>query len=385
MEDKMDTGVPSGRSSEDQEAGARAEQHCANACVRAGLTALVFSALAWAVTGAIQRQPAVTALASYLQLRLDLKEAVTGVESDRCWAQARAVLGDEIAKEWSLERLRSFRCGWTDDEVRQFAGKSTIPAPFSEAVVTFRQPPSAPGQPPAAPTDVRVTAPLYAALDLERTLRALADQNILELASETGNGMSISIRGWRNLSYRLFNESFSRGRKDSTTPFVVIMRDERGDSAPKKADLERMFLSLSFQNISELSQSEPIAIEAFDAAASSISRVKLPLLETALSLEVASVAVLVVIALSMAWLWLNLREIGRLQTQPRPGALMSMFGNGLAAKGIFALLVFAVASSAAVLAFKARSMQPLNLGLGFLTVLAARAAMEQTRWGWFGR
>ena len=95
----------------DQKKASDLDTRGSEVCTRAGLTALLFSALAVSMLQPLTKQPAFDALEKYIALRFVLKSSLDDLDADPCWQDLRSgAQGDEASNTWNLSQLLAYRC-----------------------------------------------------------------------------------------------------------------------------------------------------------------------------------------------------------------------------------------------------------------------------------
>jgi hypothetical protein len=84
---------------------------CSTTCTRAGLTALLFSAIAISLLQPIEKKKSIDALGDYISLRSILQTAISDLDQDPCW-QALGIKKEEEAsfEKWSLPKISDYAC-----------------------------------------------------------------------------------------------------------------------------------------------------------------------------------------------------------------------------------------------------------------------------------
>lgn len=149
---------------------------CSNACTRAGLTALLFSALAISMLQPLTKQKTFEALGKYIGSRLALQYALDELDADPCWQSLNR--SESGASKWTISRLTEYQCTSKTKE------PETKPEPAA--------PPPNP-KVPAPPAGLRVSFPIEQAAMIANLLTALGDGDLLSLARFASNHFNYSI------------------------------------------------------------------------------------------------------------------------------------------------------------------------------------------------
>ena len=81
---------------EDPNGSLQLDFRCSNSCTRAGLTALLFAALAFAMLWPVEKAKQFDGLGKYVSLRLELKDSLDQLEGDPCWKVLVNREGDKV-------------------------------------------------------------------------------------------------------------------------------------------------------------------------------------------------------------------------------------------------------------------------------------------------
>ena len=357
---------------------------CSTACVRAGITALIFAGLAWTLLVPLSKRPALESLGSYLTLRLRLSDAVGQVAEDRCWQHAKSVAGDSIEDAWSLTKVASFRCGLDVASIREFAAPPpnpdilTLPA-ARQSGIDLHSLESTAISPPAAPRGLTFgDSWFHPGVEILRVLRELTDPKLLALASEASNRFNFSIHRWTIARWTLATSRTSAPRENVSYPYVTQIFVENS-SSQSRADLEKDLDWLTLSDAKKLADTESIDVGEFDKVAAEQNEVHLPILQGTIGIQRASLIVECVILVSLLWFWLNLKELSWNSARPL-STILSLFQQGRLTRLLFCAALLLVVIPAALLAVGSYTLQPANAGILALSVLTARAIITETGW-----
>jgi len=93
------------------------DNRCSEACVRAGLTALLFSALAISLIQPLIRQKAFDALEHYIALRLTLTYMLDELDRTECWQELNHSGPGVLApNKWTITKLVEHKCIYKQTE-----------------------------------------------------------------------------------------------------------------------------------------------------------------------------------------------------------------------------------------------------------------------------
>ena len=204
------------------------DNRCSEACIRAGLTALLFAALAFSMLSPLAKQKAFDALGDYILSRLLLKDELDALEADKCWQILnRREIG---VSKWTMARLTDYDC--TSEPMEPEPNPQIAPPPLNPEV------PDAPKEPEtnaqlAPPSFVRIRAPLDSAVTIANRLTALGNGDLLTHARRATNQYDFKIYRWAVLWNRLFSQNgwlpglASNQEKRSVNSMRSYSREER--------------------------------------------------------------------------------------------------------------------------------------------------------------
>jgi hypothetical protein len=147
------------------------DRTCSSSCTRAGIAALIFSAVAFSMLPTLTQVPALNALGRYVSLRAQLEVGFGLLDNDPCWqALPGTSLADQATDKWTVAALRKQQCVYSTPPEKQSPRKPTKgPAPNAPTM-------------PEAPSNLSVRLPLTPGIAIAENLAGLADLDNLNLA-----------------------------------------------------------------------------------------------------------------------------------------------------------------------------------------------------------
>jgi hypothetical protein len=292
------------------------DNRCSEACVRAGPTALLFSALAISLLQPLARQKSFDALGGYILSRLLLKDALDALETDECWQNLNR-RESEVSK-WTIARLTDYYCMSEPKEPE--TNPQIAPPPLNPEV------PDAPKEQEtnaqiAPPSAARIGAPLDSAVTIANQLTALGSGDLLTYARRATNQYDFKIYRWTVLRHRLL-------RQNGWVPGPASNRGKSsGDSTPSYSR-EELLQHLTLENVRVLASEELPNISEIATPLRGEEKPS-PLSPTALPLTIipASIFVNLVILFSLAYFWFFQHEARRSDTFLAPGTLFGVLNR----------------------------------------------------------
>ena len=341
--------------------GGTLDRTCSAACIKSGITALVFSAFALSLLHPLTQLEGLQALRKYTSSRLALQTALDFLDSDACWKLLRTEPGLE---KRPLVHLEKRTCLTTSDgklitdtevaaqakarEAREREAKARHrPAPSSVAPSApgASGTPAAPGPPaaPAAPTDLMVGMGSLAIDEIRKPLVALGERETLAGATSI-----FPFRfGWNIYWWQRRALDLSR----QTTP------DGKIDEANYNFDQ-----NLSFNDAKALATFQPLDAGSVEQAILEETRITLPNARASLTLGFSTNLIEFGILLSVLYFWIYQQEARAQSAFPARGTLFGAFSRSRTSLVVLYLLVSTPALCASLLAYHSpRSVRIGNL------------------------
>jgi hypothetical protein len=223
---------------------------CSDACTRAGLTALLVSALAFSMLPILTHREALDALGKYMALRLTLKITLDDLDGEPCWEELKSQQpSGQAPNTWRLSQLIEVKCS-SGRPPAQPEPTSADPFPAPSPQQETSTPNDGRPAPPAAPTFLRIKYPLYQRHDLSDTLMALTDPHLLSRARDSSNYFNYSIYRWELLLFRSVI-------KNRNIPIIRVYSQEKKEKTYVRTySHEDLLKYLTLENIRELAAYE---------------------------------------------------------------------------------------------------------------------------------
>ncbi len=370
--------------------------NCSNACIRAGLAALLFSALAISMLQPLTHGKALDALLKYVSWRFALKEALGQLETDPCWEElTNRGSGAQESKEGGFNFLLEYRCepkprssgiqpqviepspySWLykDKAIKQssMAGADTlwsissfINLRYSYADVQPESPsvPQADTDPPATPQGLKITVPIFPIHEVVDLLSELGDGQVLMLARSFSYRYDRSIYNWETLRHKLII-------KNKSKEIPVISIPSKGKTYfVRSYSRDELLKYLTLQDVRSLATYELPDLSEVEFLIKESGRISLPWTSSPLGLGSASTFVELAILLSLIHFWLFQREAQYSNFFPAPGTLFGAYNRTQISQRIFLFLITVPPASAVMLAFRSFDFAPSNGLFAFFTFL----------------
>lgn len=357
--------------------------NCSNACIRAGLAALLFSALAISMLQPLIHGNALNAISKYVSWRFALKEALGQLDTDPCWEElTKSGLGDQESKEWGFNFLLEYKC---EPKQRTSGMKPQVMEPFAYSWVykdkAFKQSfigktdnswiasslinlgHSFANAQPATPQGLKITVPIFPIHEVVDLLSELGDGQVLMLARSFSYRYDLSIYKWETLRHTLII-------KNESKEIPVITIPSKGKSYfVATYSRDKLIKYLTLQDVRSLATYELPDLSEVEFLKKESGRISLPWTATPLGLGSASTFVELAILLSLIHFWLFQREAQYSNFFPAPGTLFGAFNRTQISQMIFLVLIIVPPASAVMLAFRSFDFAPSNGLFAFFTFL----------------
>ncbi len=329
---------------------------CSNACTRAGLAALVFSAIALLMLQPLQKTRELDALVRYGSSRLALKNAVDRLEEDSAWKYLKhSKPWQKASKDWTLEQFLAYTgplepSGFRRPEPKDSVTPSrTQPVPQSSHVLKA----------PAPVIELHLERSIMPIWAMAQALQELGDGDVLTLARTYSGEANQSIDAWADLRDRLINENRYIG------PIIKISETKPPHFVPSYTR-EDLVKYLTLPQAIELATYQPPSILDLERLVKEQTNVILPSVGVSTRLWLATTFILIGILLPQFYFWLYYRE-ARLSAQfPAPTTLFGVFARTKLTQWIFTCLVAVPPIAAGLLAYWSYW---LSLGNAFIAAL----------------
>ena len=335
---------------------------CSDACTRAGLTALLFSALAIALLIPVAKWDPFDALGKYISLRLTLKNVVEDLDNEPCWDMVKSQQpNSQVRDTWRLSQLLEVKCTWTTPSIEAQAPMPPVPSP----VPSISQEATALGPPAAATAPTLRLTYKYGLWQMEiaaDTLTALGDGKLLMRARAASNHFNYSIGRWAHLRDRLMS-------KNGAFPFSPTSGQEsKQEDDSLFYTRENLLKYLTLANIRRLATSELPSIDEIDLPLAQRKGFTWSPTAPPFNIEAATMFVELVLIFALAHFWFFYREARRSETFLAPGTLFGVLQRTRIARVTFFFLMLTPAIAASLLAYASFPKVPLNSFLAAFVV-----------------
>lgn len=330
------------------------DSRCSIACTRAGLVALLLSAMAIAMLQPLEKTRQLDSVLRYYSMRLRMQDRLDQLNTDPVWSFLKtSTVGENASKEWTLAQLLEYKV--LEDNNSEFRVKPTESAPKPSEKTKSKVPRSSANLiPPTAPQNLsvfmeRTIEPIH---DTALTLTELDDDALLTTARLYSQQYNRSIYRWMLLRYKLTSQS--------TTKIV-----------PPPSTTRDMLKYLRLPQIIELVNYEPAKEADADLLLKEQASLMLPSVGLSLTALRATSFVEMALVLMALYFWLYYREARSSENFPAPATLFGVFARTQLSRIIFSLLLMVPPVAAALLAEKSFWSTPANIIPAVLVVLIA--------------
>ena len=317
---------------------------CSNSSTRAGLTILLFSAIAFAMVLPLEKMKPFNALAKYISLRYELKDTLDQLEAEPCWKSLISKEGKQISG-WFLSSLLEIHCETPPTDKPKIIYPSTQnKSQEDKKTKKYTQNLKQDKIPPAPPSGLSFSYKVWHFQQISDILANLGDGKLLTLARSYSNFFNISIYQWEILRKRIISNR--RKIPVITQPPPKSLKEEPSFSR------EELIKHLTLDDIKDLSNFEFPELSNFDPLRKELSQFNLPSLGIPLDIFSAIYFIEFGLIFSLAYFWLLQKEARLSNNYPAPGTLFGIFHRSSISRNIFTLFLTLPAISSALLAIK---------------------------------
>jgi len=326
------------------------ERACSTSCTRAGVSALLFSVLAYSMLQPVARTNALNALSKYTQARLELSVAVDSLDRDSCW-QKLVSQGDsnQTPEKWTIAALKEQKCEVGKPVERIQTAQELSSRDTLQNTRDGKAGAKAPGPPQGVASAPRIFFPFMPAHSIGEALAKLADQDSLTLARSIFQyRFGSSIYKWEfllsQLVYRNRSEWEFHRESGPGGKVVTYLRTPTGGVQVPKSRADELQTLLTLADVRELAKYELPDSAAIEQAMLNELRFILPQAGTALNLVSGGITIILLgLLVSLIYFWLYQREARLIATSvpgatPTPATLFSIFRRSGVSRLIFLLL-----------------------------------------------
>ena len=299
------------------------ENNCSKSCTKAGVLALILSALAWVLIPSLERLKPLESLDEYYRLRLILKHEINKLEVDPCWIN---YLESELGKN-EIKKVRLYELLWFYCSGNTFRSRTDKPPKYQFTIdlrpnpVSAKHSTGAPVAPPAKKDIKRSKLPppknlsLLTALPYFGKIRSILDtlinRDMLLKASEFSNSTRFRINKWDALRAKLVWV----GRADFGKIYELSQTEEISME-------EASNLFFTYENLAELANIEDEELSDYSISSRESLNPTIPWINSRLYLRSARTVTILSIFLSLAYFWLFQRESRSFSNHPPLGTLL---------------------------------------------------------------
>ncbi len=331
---------------------------CSNSCTRAGLTALLLSAIAISMLQPLTQGRALIALGKYISSRFNLESYLNELDVDPCWKQFKAKSPNHDPEKSNLSLPLKYEC---ESGPTSFLVPSTA---FSLFASSWQSNVFAQDAPPAPPTNIKALQSIFLIYEIANTLTELGDGKLLALARSYSFRYDNSIYKWSDFRYRLIAQNKHKG----DIPIYIKTKDY-GEYYVGTYERDELINYLTLENIRELSKYEMPNMSEVEGLSNKSGRFNLPW--NMVSLDASSAAIFVEFALLFAliYFWLYQREAKISPYFPLGGTLFAVFRRTNVSRVVFKILVAIPPIAAWLLAMRSLYLTKLNVVLAVFILL----------------
>jgi hypothetical protein len=334
---------------EDPNRSLQLDFRCSNSCTRAGLTALLFAALAFAMLWPLEKAKQFDALGKYASLRLELKDSLDQLGGEPCWKVLLKTEGDKVLN-WTLSKLMEFRCGRPPAPKE---GKPDKPPPSGSQKEEILEKPRSNSKgdeiAPETPTGFMVwsESTIWEFDRIADILSELGNGELLKLARSYSHRFDRSIYRWEMLRYRILQEN--RGGPPVSTP----PSKSRGKDPDRSREEQIKYFRL--ENLRRLGDYELPELGEIEPLLKELSHFSLPSLGMPVGLIAATHFIELGLVFMLVYFWVFQREAKLSRNYPAPGTLFGAFKRTFISRNMFKVFIALPAVAATLLAIESFS------------------------------
>ncbi len=326
---------------------------CSNSCARAGLTILLFSALAFAMLSPLEKGKQLEAFGDYVTLRLELKGILDQLEADPCWKVLISREGNQVTS-WVLSRLMEIYCEVPPITKPKLTDPST-PSEFQKEKkaeknsTNLKQDKTPPAPPtlsdiPAVPKLLSISFPMWQFNRIADILTTLGDGKLLYLARSYSYQYNWLIYRWEVLRSKMILDK-------SEIP-VITGPPEKMLKGISTIPREKLIKNLTLDNIKELSNYELPELSGLESNVKELTHFNLLSMGIPVGLISATFFIELGLIFSLAYFWLFQHEAKLSKNYPAPGTLFGVFQRTFISRNMFTAFMTLPAISSTLLAIK---------------------------------
>jgi uncharacterized membrane protein YfbV (UPF0208 family) len=326
---------------------------CSTACTRAGLTVLLFSALAISLLQPIEKKKWIDALETYISLRSTLERAISDLDQDPCWQALGAKKEEEASFEkWNLPKLSERTCF---NDIPSKISKTTNNRSNSVSKQQDRQKVSDKKVSPATippPTSKPQAGRLIDGVrEIIGTLKALSAKKLLNEAQKVSIRYNHYIYRWIILLDQLAYHNMQKEGPAEGPGYTIFYRiygypdigitKSYDTSFNRKKYDDYPIHHLTLADVRKLSSYDPLTFSEIDRPINEQIQFSLSPSAPLLTHKAAAIFVEIVILISLVYFYIFQYEAKQSSSFPAPATLFGVFNRRRLFKFIFyALLLF---------------------------------------------
>ena len=328
---------------EENNQSSQLDVRCSSSCTRAGLTILLFSALAIAMLLPLEKVKQFNALADYVYFRYQLKDTLDQLEAEPCWKVFITKEGNQVSS-WLLSVLLEIYFEPPQTDKPKIIYPSTLNKSQENKKTQKNFQNLERDKIPPAPPTLRISYKLWHFQRIAEILTDLGSAKLLTLARSYSPRFSISIYRWEILRKRMI----SNNRKIPVISRPPEKKLKEEPSIPR----EELTKYLTLDDIRDLSNYELLELSDIDPLRRELSYFNLPSLGMPVETFSATYFIQLGLIFSLAYFWLFQYEAKLSKNYPAPGTLFGVFQRTYISQNMFKVFVALPAISSALLAIK---------------------------------
>ena len=346
---------------------------CSAACTRAGLTAILFAAIAIAVLQPLENATARKALRQYVYLRIQLTNALDQLAANPCWMSlSRGKSADQVLKTWDLSTLMGYECQINDSieesEIKDKPKQTTL---AWEPMFKWN-PPTVRNGKIGPPQNLRVVYPLLEIQEVADILTKLGDGAFLTHARLYSDHFNFSIYKWEIFRHSLLMQKQSKGVVIVIPSKEVIRQDP---SFPRNELLRH----LTLENVRTLAKYELPILSDAGSSLREKELITLPSIGIPILPESAAIFIELGLLVSLIYFWLYLLEAKRSENFPAPSTIFGVFSNTFITQNIYYIFCTIPAISAILLGIHTFDYTYINIILASFVLLFSSLISYETK------
>lgn len=310
-------------------------ERCSEACTRAGIAALLLTAVAFSLQAPVRNIARLDVYGKYVTARIKLKFAVEDVAQHPVWRKLLKTVGEEM-RHWPLNRIEQraeqLQQEMAQDEARGITIQAVGIDPHETTEPVKEATPETPSPPRIASITVVLSLNWFGpGSDIGKALTALDDTEPQGQAAEYSNDVRFRIVRWQRLRNHIFR----------------VTRDTDGLDVRRKyliSSFKQGMGLLSWTELEQLANTEMDEASFFDREAGNF-RAAVPWLPERINAYSAAELVSVSMCFVVFYFWLYVRHARAKAAKLVDGTLFAAISQDRWSRYLFTLVALAPASA----------------------------------------